>query len=251
MRTVDAFLDFCDLVHARDYHECWSMTWLDTLRRGQVAHVATGGAHGAGRHAGPGLGSGHAIHTRVFAGRIRVHRLDDLRRPRLALGRIRSRSASSISAARRRAMARFSGTCTSVIGRSPGTGFRSIAISTRRFLSNRLSGGCGVLADGPDRLLREYAAVLSESDLEPYFPYPPRPPHSWDDEKRPLGRRRPEPVGADPGRLVVHRGYRFLRQSPGIAARAQRTSWRSTDSKRFSTRPMPGRAGASRRGRRR
>jgi hypothetical protein len=32
MRTVDAFLEFCDLVHSRDYHECWSMTWLDTMR---------------------------------------------------------------------------------------------------------------------------------------------------------------------------------------------------------------------------
>jgi hypothetical protein len=49
-------------------------------------------------------------------------------------------------------------------------------------VSNRLSGGGGVLADGPDRLLREYAAVLADSDLEPYFPYPPRPAHRWDEE---------------------------------------------------------------------
>jgi hypothetical protein len=41
-----------------------------------------------------------------------------------------------------------------------------------------------VLADGPERLLREYADVLKESDLEPYFPYPTRAPHWWDDEHR-------------------------------------------------------------------
>ena len=44
------------------------------------------------------------------------------------------------------------------------------------FTRNRLSGGFGVLAHGPDRLLREYAAVLKRSDLEPYFPYPVKPP---------------------------------------------------------------------------
>jgi hypothetical protein len=50
------------------------------------------------------------------------------------------------------------------------------------FLRNGLAVGCGVLADGPDRLLREYAAVLSKSDLEPYFPYPARPAHWWDED---------------------------------------------------------------------
>ncbi len=38
------------------------------------------------------------------------------------------------------------------------------------FIWNRLSGGHGVLAEGPDRLLREYAEVLRGSDLAPYFP---------------------------------------------------------------------------------
>jgi hypothetical protein len=41
------------------------------------------------------------------------------------------------------------------------------------FIHNRLSGGHGVLAAGPDRLVQEYASVLRGSDLEPYFPYPP------------------------------------------------------------------------------
>ena len=38
------------------------------------------------------------------------------------------------------------------------------------FLSNRLAGDCGVLADGPDRLLREYAAVLSKAISSLIFP---------------------------------------------------------------------------------
>ena len=44
------------------------------------------------------------------------------------------------------------------------------------FIWNRLSGGHGVLASGPNRLLQEYASVLRESELEPYFPYPPHQP---------------------------------------------------------------------------
>jgi hypothetical protein len=43
-------------------------------------------------------------------------------------------------------------------------------------IHNSLSGGHGVLAQGPDRLLQEYASILRGSDLEPYFPYPPHPP---------------------------------------------------------------------------
>ncbi len=44
------------------------------------------------------------------------------------------------------------------------------------FIHNRLSGGHGVLAIGPDRLVQEYASVLRGSALEPYFPYPPHMP---------------------------------------------------------------------------
>ncbi len=52
------------------------------------------------------------------------------------------------------------------------------------FIRNRLSGGSGVLANGPDRLLREYASVLKRSDLAPYFPYPAKPPVRWDEDRR-------------------------------------------------------------------
>ncbi len=51
------------------------------------------------------------------------------------------------------------------------------------FIRNRLSGGCGVLADGPDPLLREYASVLKRSDLEPFFPYPSKPPLRRDEDR--------------------------------------------------------------------
>ena len=42
MHPVHEFLEFCDHVRANDDHECWSMTWLDTLREGRslVLHLA-------------------------------------------------------------------------------------------------------------------------------------------------------------------------------------------------------------------
>ena len=52
------------------------------------------------------------------------------------------------------------------------------------FIGNRLSGGGGVLAEGPTRLLRTYADVLAGSDLEPYFPYPTRPAVRWDEARQ-------------------------------------------------------------------
>ncbi len=59
----------------------------------------------------------------------------------------------------------------------------------KRYLNPAILGNClstsgGVLADGPDRLLREYAEVLQEHECEPYFPYPPRPAHRWDEDSR-------------------------------------------------------------------
>ena len=33
MHPVQEFLEFCDHVRADDDHDCWSMTWLDTLAK--------------------------------------------------------------------------------------------------------------------------------------------------------------------------------------------------------------------------
>lgn len=50
------------------------------------------------------------------------------------------------------------------------------------FVCKGLSGISGVLAYGPDRLLKEYASVFAGSEIEAYFPYPPRPVMRWDEE---------------------------------------------------------------------
>ena len=44
MSQVQEFLDFCDLVHAQDLDESWSMTWLDALREGRTL-IARLGVH--------------------------------------------------------------------------------------------------------------------------------------------------------------------------------------------------------------
>ena len=35
MHPVQEFIQFCDHVHASDDPDCWSLTWLDTLRDGR------------------------------------------------------------------------------------------------------------------------------------------------------------------------------------------------------------------------
>ena len=181
MRSVEAFLDFCDVVHARDHHECWSMTWLDTVRDGKSLTLRLG-VHAGLDDVPDQVWEVGVRHARVFslvefeftAWTI----LDDhvlLWDHQEPFSQLNFRGPASRHGEvlwdlheRHRAIA--------------GHWIPFDRYLNGAFLSNRLSGGCGVLADGPDRLLREYAAVLSESDLEPYFPYPPRPPHWWDDE---------------------------------------------------------------------
>jgi hypothetical protein len=181
MRTVDAFLEFCDLVHSRDYHECWSMTWLDTMREDKSLTLRLG--------VQTGLDDVPDQVWEVGARCTRVFTLDEIEFTAWTI------SDDHVL------LWEHQEPFTQLNFRGPASSHgevlwdlherhRKIAghwIPFDRYintalLSNRLSGGCGVLADGPERLLREYAAVLRESDLEPYFPYPPRPPHSWDAE---------------------------------------------------------------------
>jgi hypothetical protein len=181
MFPVQEFIEFCDQVHARDHDECWSMTWLDTLREGRKLILRLG----------------------ILTG------MDDVPDQIWEVGSERTRAFS---------LNEFEFTDWTFsddhvllwdhqepfsqlnFAGPPGShGDVLCALHERHcsvaghwipferyfngvFLSNRLAGGGGVLADGPDCLLREYAAVLSESDLEPYFPYSPRPAHSWDEE---------------------------------------------------------------------
>jgi hypothetical protein len=182
MQSVEAFLDFCDLVHAQDHHECWSMTWLETMRDGKELTLRLG-VHTGLDDVPDQVWDVGARHTRVFslvefeftAWTISDDHvlLWDHQEPFNQLN-IRGPASSHGELLwdlheRHRAIA--------------GPWIPFDRYFNAALLSNRLSGGCGVLADGPDRLLREYAAVLAESDLEPYFPYPPRPAHWWDEEQ--------------------------------------------------------------------
>jgi hypothetical protein len=183
MHPVQEFIQFCDHVHASDDQDCWSMTWLDTLRegrslvlrlavdpglddrRGQIWEVGTRRACGFSlvelEFTDWTLSDNHVLlwdyqepfSQLNFAGPARPHEK--------LLWRLYERH---------RAV---------VWPWIPFERYMNPAI-----LESRLSTGSGVLADGPDRLLREYAEVLRESDLEPYFPYPPRPSHQWDEENR-------------------------------------------------------------------
>jgi hypothetical protein len=181
MPTVDAFLEFCDLVHEQDVHECWSITWLDTLREGRSLTLRLGIQTGLDEVPDQVWEVG-ARSTRAFS-------LDEFEFTSWAVSddhvllwehqepfsqlNIRGPASSHGEVLwdlheRHRAVA--------------GHWIPFDRYVNAAFLANRLSGGCGVLADGPHRLLKEYADVLAESDLEAYFPYAPRPPHSWDAE---------------------------------------------------------------------
>ena len=181
MQSVDAFLDFCDLVHEQDYHECWSMTWLDTLRVGKSLTLRLG-VH-------TGLDD---VPDQVWEVGTRCTRVFSLVEFEFTAWTISDDHVLLWDHQEPFSQLNFRGPASShgEVLWDLHERHRQIAghwipfdrYINPAFLENRLSGGCGVLADGPDRLLREYAAVLAESDLEPYFPYAPRPPHCWDDE---------------------------------------------------------------------
>jgi hypothetical protein len=181
MQTVEAFLDFCDLVHAQDVHECWSITWLDTLREGKSLTLRLGIETELDEVPDQVWEVG-ARNTRAFS-------LDEFEFTSWAVSDdhvLLWEHREPFSQLNIRGPASSHGEVLwdlherhrTVAGHwIPFDRYLNAA-----FLANRLSGGCGVLADGPHRLLQEYAAVLAETDLEPYFPYPTRRPHSWDDE---------------------------------------------------------------------
>jgi hypothetical protein len=181
MHAVEAFLDFCDLVQSQDVDECWSITWLDTLREGKSLTLRLG-IHTGLEEVPDQVWEIGARHARAFA---------------LTEFEFTSWTISEDHVLLWEHQEPFSQL--NIHGPASSHGevlwdlherHRAVAghwipfdrYLNSAFLGNRLSGGCGVLADGPYRLLREYAAVLVESDLEPYFPYPARPPHSWDTE---------------------------------------------------------------------
>ena len=198
MHPVQAFLDFCDLVHAQDHHECWSMTWLDTMREGKSLTLRLG-VHTGLDDVPDQVWEVGARHTRgVFPGRIRVHRVDDLGRPRLAVGPPRAVQPAQFPRPGVEPWRDPLGPARAAIARSPASGFRSIATSTA-FLSNRLSGGCGVLADGPERLLARVRCRASRERSRAVFSLSRTPAALVGHENNRWVDRGPGSVGADPG----------------------------------------------------
>jgi hypothetical protein len=183
MHPVQEFIEFCDHVRANDDHECWSMTWLDTLREGRSLVLRL--AVDTGLNDSPNqvweVGSRD---TRGFS------LVDfDLTEWTLADDHVllwdhnEPFNQLNFHAAHKR----HDEVLWKLYERHRAVAWPWIPFErymNPAVLDRCLSSGSGVLADGPERLLREYAAVLKEHDLEPYFPYPSRPPHRWDEDNR-------------------------------------------------------------------
>jgi hypothetical protein len=183
MRPVQDFIQFCDEVQANDDHECWSMTWLDAAREGRSLTLRLA--------VDPGLYDGTSQvwelgchHTREFS-LVDFDFTDwtfaedhvllwDHTEPFSQLNFIGPPVANECVLwrlyERHRAIA------------WPWIPFERYL--TPEVLKCRLATGCGVLADGPLRLLHEYADVIAQCGLEPYLPYPPRAAHRWDEDLR-------------------------------------------------------------------
>jgi hypothetical protein len=183
MHPVHEFISSCEHVRASDDHDCWSMTWLDTLREGRSLILKL--AIDTGINDRPDqiwevgcrqtrgfslvdfdlcdwtLSDDHVLlwdHQEAFS---QLNFLGPCKRHDEVLWKLYERH---------RGLA------------SPWIPFERYV--NPAIIENGLSGGSGVLADGPKCLLAEYADVLRANDIEPYFPYPSRPAHRWDEDHR-------------------------------------------------------------------
>jgi hypothetical protein len=181
MQSVTEFIEFCENVHRQDHDECWSMTWLDTVRDGRTLLVRLV-VHSGMDDLPDQIWEVGARNTRAFS-LMEFEFTDwtysddhvllwDHQEPFSQL------NFAGPACSHEQLLWNLYERHRAVVGHwIPFDRYLNEV-----FLSNRLSGGGGVLADGPDRLLRHYAEVLLQSELEPYFPYSPRPAHRWDDE---------------------------------------------------------------------
>jgi hypothetical protein len=181
MGLVQEFVEFCDHVQTRDHDENSSMTWLDSFRDGRKLLLRVG-IHTGTEDVPDQVWEIGAEYTREFS-LVELEFNDWTFTDHHALLWDHEEPFSQLN---------FAGpsSCHREVLWDLYERHRTVAghwipferYMNDQFLRNSLAGGWGVLADGPLCLLREYAAVLSASDLEPYFPHPPRPAHWWDDE---------------------------------------------------------------------
>lgn len=183
MGFVQEFVAYCDQVHEQDEHDCWSMTWLDTLREGRTLVLRVVVHPGLDDEADQVWEVG-CHHTRGFS-LVDFEFSDWTLYDDHVLLWDHEEPFSQLNF-------RGPASCHVEVLWNLRERHRAVAghwIPFDRYinpwcLNNRLSGCSGVLADGPHRLLKEYAGVLAGTDLEPYFPYSPRSPRHWDEEQR-------------------------------------------------------------------
>jgi hypothetical protein len=183
MHPVQEFIEFCDHVRANDDHDCWSMTWLDTLREGRSLVLRL--AVDTGLNDRPNqIWEVGSHHTRGFS-LVEFELTDWTLSDDHVLLWDHQEAFSQLN---------FIGPCQrhEVVLWKLYERHRAVAwpwIPFERYinpaiLESCLATGSGVLADGPERLLLEYAAVLRDNGVKPYFPYPARPAHRWDEDNR-------------------------------------------------------------------
>jgi hypothetical protein len=183
VHPVQEFVQFCDGVREHFDHDCWSITWLDTVREGRSLALRL--AVDTGLNEQPNqiweVGSHHA---RGFS-LVEFELTDWILADDHVLLWDHQEAFSQLN---------FSAPCKKhddvlwkLYERHRAVAWPWIPFEryiNSAILENCLSTGSGVLADGPDRLLREYADVLKTCAIEPYFPYPARAAHRWDEEHR-------------------------------------------------------------------
>jgi hypothetical protein len=183
MHPVQEFIEFCDHVRDTDDHDCWSMTWLDTLREGRSLVLRL--AVDTGLNERPNqIWEVGSHQTRGFS--LVEFELTDwtLADDHVLLWDHQEPfSQLNFSAP----FTRHDDVLWKLYERHRAVAWPWVPFEryiNPAILESCLSTGSGVLADGPDCLLREYADVLRKNGVEPYFPYPPRPAHRWDEDNR-------------------------------------------------------------------
>ena len=221
MHPVQEFIQFCDHVRADDDHDCWSMTWLDTVREGRSLVLRL--AVDTGLNERPNqiweVGSHHARGFSLVEFELTDWTLADDHV--LLVGPPGAVQSAQFPAPCKR----HEDVLWKLYERHRAVAWPWIPFEryiNPAILENCLSTGSGVLADGPDRLLREYADVLEKMHRRTLLSLSAAAGPPLGRRQPLLGRRGGQVVGVDPGRLVVHRRDGFFRESGRVGRRGMR-----------------------------